>query len=50
MIDELAQTIAETVKNVPGGVLMFFPSYKLMNDTYDRWSKMGGLDLISSNK
>lgn len=46
MIDDLATTIAMISSKVPGGILMFFPSYKLMNDTYDRWSKQGGLKEI----
>ena len=43
MLDDLAQTIAKLASRVPGGMLIFFPSYKLMNDTYERWNKKGGL-------
>ena len=43
MLDDLALTIAKIVSRVPGGILIFFPSYKLMNDTYDRWLNRGGL-------
>jgi len=43
MLDDLAQTIAKLASRVPGGMLIFFPSYKLMNDTYERWNKRGGL-------
>lgn len=38
MIDDLGLTITAIISQVPGGVLLFFPSYKLMNETYDRWS------------
>lgn len=37
MIDDLAMTIARMASRVPGGMLIFFPSYKLMNEIYDRW-------------
>jgi Rad3-related DNA helicase len=37
MIDDLASTIAKMASKVPGGMLIFFPSYKLMNDIYERW-------------
>ena len=50
MIDDLALTIAKAIENVPGGVLIFFPSYKLMNDTYDRWEKSRGLLAIQQHK
>lgn len=43
MIDDLALTIAKTASKVPGGILIFFPSYRLLNDTYDRWVRGGGL-------
>lgn len=46
MIDDLAVTIAKIIEKVPGGVLIFFPSYKLMNDTYERWEKSRGLQAI----
>jgi len=44
MIDDLALTVAKISARVPGGILIFFSSYKLMNDTYDRWEKSGGLN------
>ena len=37
MIDDLAFTIAKISERVSGGILIFFPSYKLMNDTYEKW-------------
>ncbi len=46
MVDDLAVTIAKLASRVPGGILIFFPSYKLMNDIYDRWLAKGGLRMI----
>ena len=46
MHDDLAQTIAKVASRVPGGLLIFFPSYKLMNDIYERWDMKGGLRTI----
>jgi Rad3-related DNA helicase len=50
MLDDLAQTISKLASRVPGGMLIFFPSYKLMNDTHERWSKRGGLAQIIQHK
>ena len=44
MIDDLANSIALVATRVPGGILIFFPSYKMMNDTHDRWSKTRAID------
>jgi len=46
MIDDLSTTIGKISSRVPGGILMFFPSYKLMNETYERWYKSGGIRQI----
>jgi regulator of telomere elongation helicase 1 len=35
MLDDLACTIASVAKTVPGGILVFFPSYSLMNKCYE---------------
>jgi Rad3-related DNA helicase len=50
MIDDLAKTIAKVSTRVPGGILIFFPSYKLMNDMYDRWSRTSHLQEIMKSK
>jgi Rad3-related DNA helicase len=49
-VDDLASTIAKMVSRTPGGVLIFFPSYKMMNDTYVRWQNAGGLSEIQAHK
>jgi Rad3-related DNA helicase len=38
MIDDLAITMSKLASKIPGGMLIFFPSYRLMNDTYERWN------------
>ena len=50
MIDDLAKTVSKLVSRTPGGVLIFFPSYRVMNDTYERWQKKGGLKEILQYK
>ena len=46
MLEELGNTVASVAKNVPGGMLIFFPSYWLMNTVYERWESSGVLDKI----
>lgn len=41
MQDDLALTIAKIATRTPGGILIFFPSYKVMNDLHDRWLRTG---------
>jgi len=50
MLDDLAFTVAKIAKNVPGGILIFFPSYWLMNNTYERWERCGALSAIQKHK
>ena len=50
MLDELGKTVARVAKHVPGGLLMFFPSYWLMNNIYERWEYSGVLDEIQEHK
>ena len=46
MLDELGYTIARVSKHVPGGLLMFFPSYWLMDKVFERWKESGVLHEI----
>lgn len=46
MMDELGLTIANVAKNVPGGMLVFYPSYRMMDTCYERWEKSGVLNKI----
>ena len=43
MMDELGETIAKIAKHVPGGLLIFYPSYRIMDNVYERWEKSGVL-------
>ena len=46
MLDELGLTVARIAKHVPGGILIFFPSYWLLNSIYERWESSNVLSLI----
>lgn len=46
MLEELGLTVANVAKHVPGGLLIFFPSYWLMNNVYERWEESKVLDKI----
>lgn len=39
--DALGQAICEYCKVIPGGVLVFFPSYRMMNGLHTRWRTTG---------
>lgn len=46
MLEELGRTFARIAQHVPGGMLVFFPSYWLMDKIYDVWDRSGVLDTI----
>ena len=50
MLDELGLTIARIARHVPGGLLMFFPSYWLMDKVFERWKEAGVLHEIQKHK
>ena len=50
MLDELGRTVARIAKIVPGGLLIFFPSYWLMETIYSRWEQNKILDEIQEHK
>ncbi len=50
MINDLGFTIAKISERVPGGILIFFPSYKLMEQIICSWEKSGGLNAIQKHK
>lgn len=43
MQDDLGSTVAKITSRVPDGLLIFFPSYAVMDKMYDRWHKTGVL-------
>lgn len=50
MINDLGLTIARVAEKIPGGILIFFPSYKQLNDTYDNWEQSEILQMIRRHK
>ena len=50
MIGDLALTVSKVAQKVPGGILIFFPSYRLMNDTYEEWFNSGRIREITKHK
>ncbi|KRY77245.1 Fanconi anemia group J -like protein [Trichinella pseudospiralis] len=41
--DELASVLIDVCNIVPGGILCFIPSYRLLNKLVDRWKQVPGL-------
>jgi len=50
MVEDLACSIAAIAKTVKGGILIFYPSYALMNKCYEQWGDSGSLNLIQKHK
>lgn len=48
--DALGKAIEEICKVVPGGALVFFPSYKLMEKLQSRWSETGQWSQLNAHK
>ncbi|KAK3427328.1 hypothetical protein EUGRSUZ_F03572 [Eucalyptus grandis] len=48
--DALGKTLEEIFKVVPGGSLVFFPSYKLMEKLCSRWRETGQWSRLSAQK
>ncbi|PWA89161.1 RAD3-like DNA-binding helicase protein [Artemisia annua] len=48
--DALGASLEEICKVVPGGCLVFFPSYKLMDKLRNRWSKTGQWKRLNAQK
>ncbi|OQR99946.1 hypothetical protein ACHHYP_03880 [Achlya hypogyna] len=48
--DGLGHLVLKYSRIVPGGLLVFLPSYRLMNQLYDRWQVSGLLDEIAAVK
>ena len=46
MIDDLGMTFARIAEHVPGGMLIFFPSYSQMDGIFNQWDRSGVLDKI----
>ena len=50
MTIDLGKTVAEIAKITPGGMLVFFPSYGLLEQCFDLWEKNHILSRIEYRK
>lgn len=50
MKDALGISLEEICKVVPGGALVFFPSYKLLDKLQMRWSQTGQWSNLNAKK
>lgn len=50
MKDALGTSLDEICKIVPGGCLVFFPSYKLMEKLSSRWKETGQWARLNARK
>lgn len=50
MKDALGTSLEEICKIVPGGCLVFFPSYKLMEKLSSRWKETGQWARLNARK
>ena len=48
--DALGKSLEEIFKTVPGGCLVFFPSYKLLEKLCKRWCETGQWSQLNANK
>ena len=48
--DSLGSSLEEICKVVPGGCLVFFPSYKLMEKLSSRWQETGQWSRLNAQK
>ncbi|XP_028765231.1 Fanconi anemia group J protein homolog isoform X1 [Neltuma alba] len=48
--DAVGRSLEEIFKTVPGGCLVFFPSYKLMEKLCNRWSETGQWSRLNAEK
>jgi regulator of telomere elongation helicase 1 len=50
MIVDIADTLIRLLKHVPGGILLFFASYQMMQETYDEWYSSSKLSVLENLK
>jgi Rad3-related DNA helicase len=41
MVEDLGRTITKVSESVRGGILVFFPSYYMMEEYTKKWASMG---------
>jgi Rad3-related DNA helicase len=47
---DLGNVLKKVSERVPGGILVFFPSYRVMNNCYETWQDTGLINEIDRNK
>lgn len=50
MVSDLGKSISEVAAKSPDGMLIFFPSYFLMDSCYKHWENDGSLDVMERHK
>lgn len=50
MIKDVGEAVYEVIENVPGGAVVFFPSYKYLADVLEGWKKTGVYEKINCKK
>lgn len=50
MIVDTADTLIRLSQHVPGGILLFFASYQMMQETYDEWYSSSKLSVLENLK
>lgn len=50
MLQQLGESIARHSAQVTGGVLVFFPSYRLLNDACKLWTSKGIIEQMKATK
>lgn len=50
LLQDLGMTIAKVAERTPGGMLIFFPSYRVLENCYTAWSDYNILDEIEKQK
>lgn len=50
VLNDLGLSIARVAEITPGGILVFFPSYRTLEQAYDHWGLCGTVDKIEKHK
>jgi len=50
VMDELGRVVVNACRVAPGGVCVFFPSFKYADDVYERWATTGTLSSVRGTK
>lgn len=50
ILKDSGKVLAKIAEHTPGGVLVFFPSYKLMNQCLEAWDNYGVMEEVTDHK